>query len=211
MERNADGVTWRKARTSGANGGQCVEIGTVIESPVVLIRNTKNRERGHLTVTRETFQRFMEDVARRLAPACKIPIQLRNVGPCVSLRTASHLLTERAASHTGSRDPLRAFTPPHDAGHALPETSGEVARRESRTGGYANGDEVMPGGATPLLTRNQAAAIRAAFPSYEVTVSWRQGARPRFEVVTRNDGNPWCLISPDADEIRHELEGSAHA
>jgi hypothetical protein len=54
--------------------------------------------------------------------------------------------------------------------------------------------------------RARAAAIREAFPSYAVIVSVRQGDRPRFEVVTRNDGNPWCLISADADEIWHELE-----
>jgi hypothetical protein len=72
-------------------------------------------------------------------------------------------------------------------------------------------DALIPGGATPLPTRNQAAAIRAAFPSYEVTVAWRYGDRPRFVVVTRNDDYPWCLISADANEIRHELEGNTHA
>lgn len=65
-------------------------------------------------------------------------------------------------------------------------------------------------GGTQLPARTQAAAIREAFPSYAVSVSFRHGERPRFEVVTLNDGNPWCLISPDADEIRHELEGSIH-
>ena len=58
--------------------------------------------------------------------------------------------------------------------------------------------------------RAQAAAIQEAFPSYAVTVSIRQRDRPRFEVVTRNDDNPWCLISDDADEIRHELEETPH-
>jgi hypothetical protein len=58
--------------------------------------------------------------------------------------------------------------------------------------------------------RAQAAAIQGAFPSYAVTVSMRQGDRPRFEVVTRNDDNPWCLISDDVDEIRHELEETPH-
>ena len=58
--------------------------------------------------------------------------------------------------------------------------------------------------------RTQAAAIQEAFPSYAVTVSVRQGDRPRFEVITRNDGNPWCLISDHADEIWRELEGNVH-
>jgi hypothetical protein len=66
----------------------------------------------------------------------------------------------------------------------------------------------MPETATP---RAQAAAIQEAFPSYAVTVSMRPGDRPRFELVTRNDDNPWCLISDNADEIRHELEANAHA
>jgi len=58
--------------------------------------------------------------------------------------------------------------------------------------------------------RAQAAAIQDAFPSYAVTVSFRQGDRPRFEAVTLNDAYPWCLISDDADEIRHELEEMPH-
>ena len=65
----------------------------------------------------------------------------------------------------------------------------------------------MPETTTP---RTQAAALQEAFPSYAVTVSMRQGGQPRFEVVTRNDNNPWCLISDDADEIRHELEETPH-
>jgi hypothetical protein len=55
--------TWRKASKSGNNGGACVEIGTGPESPVVLIRDTKARERGHLNVTRAAFARFLHDVA----------------------------------------------------------------------------------------------------------------------------------------------------
>jgi hypothetical protein len=65
MEGNADAVTWRKARASGANGGQCVEIGTTKNCLVVLIRDTKSRERGHLTVTLGTFQRFIVDITKR--------------------------------------------------------------------------------------------------------------------------------------------------
>jgi transcriptional regulator with XRE-family HTH domain len=58
-----------------------------------------------------------------------------------------------------------------------------------------------------LAVSQHAAAIQRAFPSYTVAVSVRQGGRPRFEVVTRNDDNPWCLISPRAEEIWQELEG----
>jgi hypothetical protein len=64
MEGNADAVTWQKARASGANGGQCVEVGTTTDGPVVLVRDTKSRQRGHLTVTRDAFRRFMEDITK---------------------------------------------------------------------------------------------------------------------------------------------------
>jgi hypothetical protein len=65
----------------------------------------------------------------------------------------------------------------------------------------------MTTGAYPPTPRVQASALQAAFPSYSVNVTIRPGDRPRFEVITRNDGNPWCLISSDAKEIWHELEG----
>ncbi|MBV9451005.1 MAG: DUF397 domain-containing protein [Streptosporangiaceae bacterium] len=55
-------ITWRKATRSGNNGGNCVEVGTAAENPVVLIRDTKARERGHLTVTREAFGRFIANI-----------------------------------------------------------------------------------------------------------------------------------------------------
>jgi hypothetical protein len=52
----------------------------------------------------------------------------------------------------------------------------------------------------------QAAALRAAFPEYAVNVLQRRGNRPRFEVVSRDGGNPYCLISADALEIWRELQ-----
>jgi hypothetical protein len=52
----------------------------------------------------------------------------------------------------------------------------------------------------------QAAALRAAFPQYAVNVLTRHGDRPRFEVVTRDGGNPYCLISADAREIWQVLK-----
>ena len=51
----------------------------------------------------------------------------------------------------------------------------------------------------------QAAALRAAFPGYLVNVITRYGDKPRFEAVSRDGTNPYCLISPDADEIWQEL------
>jgi hypothetical protein len=54
----------------------------------------------------------------------------------------------------------------------------------------------------------QAAALRAAFPHYSVNVLHRRSGQPRFEVVRRDDGNPYCLISPDAIEIWRVLQQS---
>jgi hypothetical protein len=52
----------------------------------------------------------------------------------------------------------------------------------------------------------QAAELRAAFPHYAVNVLHRRGGQPRFEVVPRDGGNPYCLISPDAIEIWRVLK-----
>ena len=49
----------------------------------------------------------------------------------------------------------------------------------------------------------QVAALRAAFPGY--IVIWRPGERPRYEVVARDGGDPYCLISTDATEIWRAL------
>ncbi len=54
----------------------------------------------------------------------------------------------------------------------------------------------------------QAAALRAAFPGYIVKVLVNQRDGPRFEVVSREGGNPYCLISSDAQEIWRELRGT---
>ncbi len=47
----------------------------------------------------------------------------------------------------------------------------------------------------------QAAALRAAFPHYAVSVITRWDDKPRFEVVSRDGGDPYCLIRFDAREI----------
>ncbi len=58
----------------------------------------------------------------------------------------------------------------------------------------------------PQAAHVQAAALRAAFPEYAINVLHRRGDRPRFEVVNRHGGNPYCLISADALEIWRELQ-----
>jgi hypothetical protein len=56
----------------------------------------------------------------------------------------------------------------------------------------------------------QAAALRAAFPGYEVTVRVDRRDRPRFEAVSREGGDPYCLISSDVQEIWRELRGTVN-
>ena len=53
----------------------------------------------------------------------------------------------------------------------------------------------------------QATALRAAFPQYAVNVIGHPGERPRFELVSRDGADPYCLISTDAREIWRELRG----
>jgi hypothetical protein len=57
----------------------------------------------------------------------------------------------------------------------------------------------------------QAAALRVAFPAYVVNVRMGRGDKPRFEVVSREGGDPYCLISTDAQEIWQELGGIGSA
>jgi hypothetical protein len=57
----------------------------------------------------------------------------------------------------------------------------------------------------------QAAALRAAFPRYTVNVIKCRGEKPRYEVVSKDGGNPYCLISEDAKEIWRELKAAALA
>lgn len=57
----------------------------------------------------------------------------------------------------------------------------------------------------------QAAALRVAFPAYAVNVRMGHRDKPRFEVVSREGGDPYCLISSDAEEIRRELGATDEA
>lgn len=65
-------ITWRKSTKSGNNGGACVEIGTATDSPVVLIRDTKDRERGMLTVHAAAWRRFTENIKLADLPRAQI-------------------------------------------------------------------------------------------------------------------------------------------
>ncbi len=49
------------------------------------------------------------------------------------------------------------------------------------------------------------ATLRAAFPGYVFNVI-RGDGEPRYEAVSREGANPYCLISSDACEIWRELK-----
>jgi Domain of unknown function (DUF397) len=55
------GLTWRKARASD-NGGNCVEVAGRDNS--VFVRDTKNREAGHLAMDAATWRTFLADAKR---------------------------------------------------------------------------------------------------------------------------------------------------
>ncbi len=50
-----------------------------------------------------------------------------------------------------------------------------------------------------------AIALHLEFPAYRVIVR-RDSGQPRFELLAKDDRNPSCLISADAEEIRRELK-----
>lgn len=51
-----------------------------------------------------------------------------------------------------------------------------------------------------------ASDLRRAFPGYEVIVRRDPGRyRPRYQLRARTDAHPYCLISPDPNEIRAVL------
>lgn len=53
---------WRTSSYSGAQGGQCVEVAPLTKT--VGVRDTKDRVRGHLTVSRTAWTAFVRNVAR---------------------------------------------------------------------------------------------------------------------------------------------------
>lgn len=59
METQLD-MGWRKSSHSGNGGGDCVEVGG--SAGHVLVRDTRSRERGHVTVTTEKWRAFVADL-----------------------------------------------------------------------------------------------------------------------------------------------------
>lgn len=65
-----------------------------------------------------------------------------------------------------------------------------------------------PSSASASSALAQAAALRVAFPGYTVNVLVNRRDKPRFELVSRQGGDPYCLISSDVQEIWRELRGT---
>jgi hypothetical protein len=61
MTIDAADAAWRKSSYSGAQGGQCVEVAPLVTS--VGVRDTKDRARGHLTVSHAAWDAFVRNVA----------------------------------------------------------------------------------------------------------------------------------------------------
>ncbi len=97
-----------------------------------------------------------------------------------------------------------------DNGHTLTASSPDRLREmiiEDYAAEPVSGHVLMTRGPVPA-TRSalvEADALRAAFPGYVVNVITRWGEKPRFEVVSRDGGSPYALISSDAQEIWREL------
>ena len=53
---------WRKSTYSGGNGGACVEVGRAPD--YVGVRDTKNRDLGHLTVSAAAWRTFIKAITR---------------------------------------------------------------------------------------------------------------------------------------------------
>jgi hypothetical protein len=61
MEDNNLDPGWRKASYSGNGGGSCVEVG--IAAPVVLVRDTTDRDGGTLAFSAAAWRTFMLDIS----------------------------------------------------------------------------------------------------------------------------------------------------
>lgn len=58
-------AAWRKSTHSSSNGGSCIEVADNL-TEVVLVRDTKNRDGGTLTFTREAWSAFVGHAAQHL-------------------------------------------------------------------------------------------------------------------------------------------------
>jgi hypothetical protein len=61
-QQQLNNLRWRKSRASGSGGGQCIEVAS--DRTATFVRDTKSRERGHITVTHQAFAEFVARVKR---------------------------------------------------------------------------------------------------------------------------------------------------
>jgi hypothetical protein len=59
----------------------------------------------------------------------------------------------------------------------------------------------MIGAGRDVRPQVMVARFKNAFPDYKVV--WNN---PRYELVTTNDSDPWCVISSDPEEIWQTLK-----
>jgi hypothetical protein len=52
--------SWRKSSYSGANGGECIEVATTPDT--VMVRDSKDRSRGVLSVSASAWRAFVSAV-----------------------------------------------------------------------------------------------------------------------------------------------------
>lgn len=55
-------LKWRKSSKSNINGGDCVEVAALPHG--IGIRDSKNTEAGHLTITHGAFSAFLHRIKR---------------------------------------------------------------------------------------------------------------------------------------------------
>jgi hypothetical protein len=73
-----DNPRWRKSSFSGNGGAECVE--TASHAGDVLVRDTKDRERGVITVNAASWRVFTEMIKTRLPAQESAPGSLRACG-----------------------------------------------------------------------------------------------------------------------------------
>jgi len=57
------GIQWRKSSYSGGDGGNCVEVTRLAEG--IGIRDSKNREHGHLTMPLAQFAALLSQLKQQ--------------------------------------------------------------------------------------------------------------------------------------------------
>jgi hypothetical protein len=60
MEDTDINHTWRKSSFSGGANGSCVEVGNGANT--VLVRDTTNREAGHIEIAADSWQAFINAI-----------------------------------------------------------------------------------------------------------------------------------------------------